>query len=372
MAVTAISFMPLATIGISGRPTGDYLRFLCDTEAELPSAGVQNGDQAFTVDSKKRWTRVANAWQEETAAEVSVSWGTIIGTLSNQTDLQDALDAVGGGGPHATSHQNGQADEISVAGLSGLLADAQTPLSHSHPQSEVTNLVTDLSGKAATSHTHAAADITSGVIAMARLATGTPDGTKFIRDDGTLQTPPGGSSAPTGSGMDWYTDTPPAGWLICDGSSISRATYAALFAVIGTIYGSVDGDSFNLPDRRGRVSVGKDAGQTEFDALGETGGAKTHTLTVTEIPSHGHTQDPHNHTQDAHSHLTQRYPTATGGSSGFTIDTSMSGTLADNTLPTKIATATNQAATATNQNTGGDGAHNNLQPYIVVHKIIKT
>lgn len=121
----------------------------------------------------------------------------------------------------------------------------------------------------------------------------------------------------------------------------------------------------------GRVLVGLDSGQTEFDTVEETGGAKTHTLVTGEIPSHTHIQDAHNHTvtDPGHTHLTQRYPTATGTSSGFTIDTSMSGTLADNTLPTKsnITGITIDNATPTNQNTGGGGAHNNLQPYIVVY-----
>lgn len=183
----------------------------------------------------------------------------------------------------------------------------------------------------------------------------------------------GGSSEVTGVCKVWLTGTPPSGYLLCDGAAVSRATYAALFTLWGTTFGAGDGTTtFNLANMKGRVVAGYDSAQTEFDALGKTGGAKTHTLTVTEIPAHGHTQDPHTHTQDAHSHLTQRYPTATGGSTGFTIDTSMSGTLADNTLPTKAATATNQAATATNQNTGGGGAHNNLQPYIVVNWIVKT
>lgn len=103
----------------------------------------------------------------------------------------------------------------------------------------------------------------------------------------------------------------------------------------------------------GRVLVGLDSGDPDFDTVEEIGGEKTHTLTTPEIPAH-------THVQDAHGHLTQRYPTATGASSGFTIDTSMSGTLADNTLPVKNAVAVNQ-------NAGGDGAHNNLQPYIVVY-----
>lgn len=121
----------------------------------------------------------------------------------------------------------------------------------------------------------------------------------------------------------------------------------------------------------GRMLVGLDAGQTEFDVAEEVGGAKTHTLTEAEMPAHTHVQNAHTHTltDPGHTHLTQRYPTATGASSGFTIDTSMSGTLADNTLPTKNAVTgvTAQNATAVNQTTGSGAAHNNLPPYIVVY-----
>lgn len=120
----------------------------------------------------------------------------------------------------------------------------------------------------------------------------------------------------------------------------------------------------------GRMLVGQDTGDVDFDTLEETGGAKTVTLTEAQIPSHTHTQNAHGHsvTDTGHTHLTQRYPTATGTSSGFTIDTSMSGTLADNTLPTKSATTgvTVQNATAVNQNTGGGQAHSNVPPYFVV------
>jgi microcystin-dependent protein len=69
----------------------------------------------------------------------------------------------------------------------------------------------------------------------------------------------------------------PSGWLICDGSSLLRASYPRLFAAIGTAHGAVDANSFSLPDLRGRVAVGRDAGQVEFDVLGEKGGSKGHT-----------------------------------------------------------------------------------------------
>ena len=87
---------------------------------------------------------------------------------------------------------------------------------------------------------------------------------------------------------------------------------------------------------RGRVIIGVPAAGT---LAGTVGTAltdlqdKTHSHTYTDVVNHTHSV-----TDPGHTHLTQRYPTATGGSSGFTIDTSMSGTLADNTLPTKAGT----------------------------------
>src|SRR5215467_6824657 len=103
--------------------------------------------------------------------------------------------------------------------------------------------------------------------------------------------------APTGLGpLPWPTATAPLGWILCDGAAISRTTYAALFAVIGTTYGVGDGSTtFNLPNCKGRIPVGFDSGQTEFNALGKTGGEKTHTLTVAELATHDHTI-AHTHT----------------------------------------------------------------------------
>lgn len=105
---------------------------------------------------------------------------------------------------------------------------------------------------------------------------------------------------PTGSINAWSTNTAPTGWQLCDGTAVSRTTYAALFAVIGTTYGAGDGTTtFNLPNLKGRAIVGRDSAQTEFDTLGETGGAKTHTLTTAEMPAHSHTI---NHDHGNHSH----------------------------------------------------------------------
>lgn len=86
----------------------------------------------------------------------------------------------------------------------------------------------------------------------------------------------GGESLPIGSMIPFGSQNNiPSNWRICDGSAISRETYAELFDVIGTSYGEGDGSTtFNLPDKRGRVSVGLDSSQTEFDTIGKKSGSK--------------------------------------------------------------------------------------------------
>lgn len=83
---------------------------------------------------------------------------------------------------------------------------------------------------------------------------------------------------PIGAVLPFAGSAAPTGFLLCDGTAVSRTTYAALFAIIGTAYGAGDGSStFNVPSLLGRVPIGRDPAQTEVDVLGEAGGAKTHT-----------------------------------------------------------------------------------------------
>lgn len=120
----------------------------------------------------------------------------------------------------------------------------------------------------------------------------------------------------------------------------------------------------------GRVLVGQD--DATFDTLDAEIGEETHQLTEAELAEHNHTQDSHNHTQDAHGHVIEgggnslarldNYPQAMGGTVNI-------GNVADVVNP---ATATNQAATATNQVAGGDEAHNNIQPSIVGVRWVRT
>jgi microcystin-dependent protein len=90
---------------------------------------------------------------------------------------------------------------------------------------------------------------------------------------------------PVGSGLLWYSATAPDKYLLCDGTAISRTTYAALYSIIGDTYGNGDGSTtFNLPDLRQRFPMGKAASGTG-NSLGDTGGAIDHTHTV---PAHYH------------------------------------------------------------------------------------
>ena len=108
----------------------------------------------------------------------------------------------------------------------------------------------------------------------------------------------------------WAGQGTQSGWLLCDGSAVSRSTYSALFGVIGTIYGPGDGVStFNLPNGVGRSFVGSGVGYT----LGSTGGSSLTTLRTENLPAHTHTvTDPGHH----HASVIAANNATAGGSPG--------------------------------------------------------
>jgi len=155
-------------------------------------------------------------------------------------------------------------------------------------------------------------------------------------------------TVPTGTVSAFAGSAAPTGYALCDGSEVNRTTQAALFAVIGTTYGvGDDSTTFNLPDLRGRVVAGLDSDNNVLDettsidgtALGEVGGDDVHTLTVAQMPSHNHT---YNNSND---------PSVQGAGG------------------TGLAGGDQSATTGSK---GGDQAHNNVQPTIILNYIIKT
>ena len=138
-----------------------------------------------------------------------------------------------------------------------------------------------------------------------------------VAQGGTASTTGAGLAVPTGTVMAFAGAAAPSGWIGCGGQAISRTTFAALFAVIGTSWGAGDGNTtFNVPDFRGRTLAGYDAGNATGRLTGayagganagtpySAGGEQAHTLTQTELVSHNHNVgDPgHNHTSPAHGH----------------------------------------------------------------------
>lgn len=112
----------------------------------------------------------------------------------------------------------------------------------------------------------------------------------------TSAPPAASNGVQTGTVLPFAGAALPAGYLLCDGSAVSRAVYAALFAVIGVVYGSGDGSTtFNVPDMRGKFPLGKAAAGTG-STLGGSGGTLDHTHS---IATHSHTTDTvadHTHT----------------------------------------------------------------------------
>ena len=168
--------------------------------------------------------------------------------------------------------------------------------------------------------------------------------------------------------------TAPAGFLLCDGSAVSRSTYADLFTLIGTTYGAGNGTTtFNLPDLRGRVPVGmdnmggSDAGRlSSANTLGTAGGAETHTLSAAETPSHTHPFSATTSTDGDHTHSTKGEDGDGIAGSANTYHVSGSGAQT-------VASAGSHSHTVsgTTGSAGSGGAHNNMQPFITLNYIIK-
>lgn len=222
----------------------------------------------------------------------------------------------------------------------------------------------------------------------------------------------GTTVSPVGTIMIYSGTTVPTGYMIADGSSLSRTDYPELYKVLGTTYGSADSTHFNLPNLSGRTVVGLSTSDNDFKTLGQTGGEKNVTLTVSQLPSHTHTftgsasqtgdeSNTHYHTftgtTDSSSVIGSFSTLITSDgvlASGVFSKGSFSATLAKpstgtdlgvvtysfNSKHTHTFTGTTVSTTThthtvtpsgTNSQTGGGSSHNNMQPYIAMYYIIK-
>lgn len=159
----------------------------------------------------------------------------------------------------------------------------------------------------------------------------------------------------------------PSGYLLCDGSAVSRTTYSALFSAIGTAYGVGDGSTtFNVPDMKGRIPAGKESSATRLTAthfggdstaLGATGGLESNNVILTH--NHAITDPGHTHTLAN----TQKGTSTTPGNVVYfgSVD---SGTASLG------STAQSNTTGITINNAGSASAHNIVQPTIITNYII--
>ena len=189
------------------------------------------------------------------------------------------------------------------------------------------------------------------------------EATKYDFDGANLT---GIEGIPTATIVPWSSASVPSGFLECNGADVSRSTYAALFAVIGTTYGTGDGSStFGLPDLQDNVAVGK----SNTKALASTGGANTvtstgnvggstanATLSTAQLASHSHNVTGGNPNEAGGN--SNKFRTAGGISNNFNVSSGNAGSGSGHSH--------NMSATFS-----GD-ATSVVQPYLTVIYIIKT
>jgi microcystin-dependent protein len=226
------------------------------------------------------------------------------------------------------------------------------------------------------------------------------EATKYDFDGANLS---GIEGIPTATIVPWSSASVPSGFLECDGTAVSRSTYADLFSIIGTTYGSGDGSTtFNVPDLQDNVAIGKSPGK----ALGTTGGSNTTpvtsggnvatntatntninvtgnvggstanaSLSTPQLASHRHNYNPTLQTGPNPGGQTPMFPRITpSGSSSFSISNTGSGGGHSHNMSANFAGSGNASSTSNStSNFSGNTANPSiLQPYLTVIYIIKT
>jgi microcystin-dependent protein len=338
----------------------------------------------------------------QATGENSNTWGVInntnIGTL-----IEQAIAGVGAismpDADYTLTATDGAADEArsAVLVLSGSLTSGRNLVI---PAVQKLYLVRNETGRTVTVKTSGGAGVAVGGGFSALVFCDGTDcyrGSLPVADSTVLSDTPGsGGFMPVGSVTAFAGASAPSGWLLCYGQAVSRTGYAALFAVLGTTYGSGDGSStFNLPDLRGRVTAGVDnmggtaaSRLSSATAAGWSGGAAAHSLTESELPSHTHaastdSQGAHTHAattdaQGAHSHTLAQQVLTEGGTGITGGPTAWGGAYPTTDVQgahfhtITVASGGAHTHSVTVGAAGGGGSHNNVQPTLALNYIIKT
>lgn len=175
----------------------------------------------------------------------------------------------------------------------------------------------------------------------------------------------GAPDLPVGTGAIWTgmsNVAPGLPWMLAEGQALSRVEFSEAFAVWGTTYGAPDSTRFNIPDVRGKMIVGRNTAEAEFDSIGETGGAKTHTLTVSQMPAHGHYAPNGSlmfYVEGTDGNMRRTSPIANAGSAGE--PGVWRQRIAETAGTVRLPTASE----------GGGQPHNNMPPYLVERYMVK-
>jgi len=190
------------------------------------------------------------------------------------------------------------------------------------------------------------------------------EATKYDFDGGNLT---GIEGIPTATIVPWSDSSVPSGFLECNGAAVSRTTYSALFAIVGTTYGAGDGSStFNVPDLQDNVAVGKSGTKN----LGSTGGANTVTSTGNVG---GSTANATLSTGQLASHSHPGPTIITNGPNPTEVPATASAGMTNNRgLPSTGNTGSGQGHSHNMSATFSGDATSVVQPYLTLIYIIKT
>ncbi|MGE0229322.1 MAG: phage tail protein [Dehalococcoidia bacterium] len=300
---------------------------------------------------------------------------SFVGTIGAQTIEDKTLDFSPIGGNNVATNIPTSASPAIMAAIAAVDADlaAETATRAAETADRYTKAQSD------SRYIEAAGDTMTGALV---LATSSPSAALHAASKGYVD-----KASPIGEITMYGGSAAPSGWLLCDGSAVSRATYADLFAAIGVNYGAGNGSTtFNLPNLVGRFPVGLNASDSDFNALSDTGGSK----------NHSHTTASHTHTTPAHSHPLSDNGAAkivlddsnnwvkgdvTGGFSSWTADARTDTNANVQVIASSVSSTQGAGLTGDTDNsaagvTGGSGALatdsvSGLPPFAVVNFIIR-